>query len=81
MNNEIDDDLDRLENSPVHKLLGNFSATLDFLATFSLLSNFQCIGQLLRFGVSIVTVVLLLRVKQLKSIEYSLCREYICPIF
>ena len=32
--------------SPIHKLLGNLSATLYFLATFSLLSNFQCIEQL-----------------------------------
>ena len=52
-------------HSPVHTLLGNFSAT------FSLLSNFQCIGQLLSFCVSIVTVMLLLRVKQLKSTEYK----------
>ena len=44
--------------SPVHKLLGNFSATLGFS------SNFQYIGQLLSFCVSIDTVMLLLRVKQ-----------------
>ena len=42
-----------------------------FSATFSLLSNFQCIRQLLSFCVSIVTVMLLLRVKQLKSAEYK----------
>ena len=57
--------------SPVHKLFGSFSATLGFLSTFSLLSNFQLIGQLLIFCVSIVTVMLLLHVKQLKSAEYG----------
>ena len=56
---------DSPQYSPVHKLLGNFSAT------FSLLSDFQCIGQLLSFCVSLVTVMLLLRVKQLKSAEYQ----------
>ena len=59
----------RVHTSPVHKLLGNFSAT------FSLLSNFQCIGKLPSFCVSIVTVMLLLRVKQL-SAEYR-CVEKI----
>ena len=44
-----------------------------FLATFSLLSNFQFIGQLLSFCASIVTDMLLLRVKESKSAEYSLC--------
>ena len=67
--------------SRVHMLLVNLSATLVFPAIFSLLSNFQCIWQLLSFGVSIVTVMLLPRVKQLKSVDYSLCREHICPIF
>ena len=60
-----------VRGSSVHKLLGNFSATSGFSATFSLLSNFQCIRQLLSFCVSIVTVMLLLRVKQLKSAEYK----------
>ena len=35
-----------LSSSPVHKFLSNFSAALDILTTFSLLSNFQCIKQL-----------------------------------
>ena len=42
-----------------------------FQETFSLLSNFQCIGQLLSFCISMVTVVLLLRVKRLKRAEYK----------
>ena len=57
--------------SPVHKFLGNFSATLGFF------SNFQYIGHLLGLR---VTVMLLMGVKQLESAEYSLCPEYICPI-
>ena len=36
-----------------------------FSATSSLVSNFQCIGQLPSFCVSIVTIMLLLRVKKL----------------
>ena len=49
-------------------------------ATFSSLSNIQCIGQLLGFCVSIVIFMLLLRVKQLKSAEYknTACVENIC---
>ena len=42
-----------------------------FQATFSLLSNFQCIGQLLSLCISMVTVVLLLRAKRLKRAEYK----------
>ena len=57
--------------SPVHKLLSNFQKLEAFSAAFRWLSNFQCIGQLLSFCVSIVTVMLLLRVKQLKSAEYK----------
>ena len=48
------------QGSPAHKLIGNFSATLGFSATFSLLSNFQCIRQRLKFCVSIV-----------RSVEYK----------
>ena len=55
----------RIAYIPVHKLLGNFSTT------FSLFSNFQCIRQLLSLCVSIVAVMLLIRVKQLKSVEYK----------
>ena len=53
--------------SPVHQLLGSFRQFQAILATFSLLSYFQCIGQLLTFCVSIVTVILLLRVSQLDA--------------
>ena len=63
-----------MQTSPVCKLLGNifgnFSAILGLFANFSLLSNFQCIGQILSFSFSIVTLMLLPQVKQLKSAEY-----------
>ena len=67
--------------SPVHKLLGNFPATLGFLSNFQLVEQLSVHRATFKFFASIVTDMLLLQVKHLKSAEYSLCQEYICPIF
>ena len=53
----------RQHHNFLQQLFGNFR----LLATFSLLSTFQCIGQLSSFCFSIGTVMFLVRVTQLKS--------------
>ena len=59
-----------LEISPVHKLLGNFLATLDFFGNFQLVEQLSMHRATSKSCVSIVTV-LLLRVKQLENAEYK----------
>ena len=44
---------------------------LQLFGNFGRFGNFQCIWKLLSFCVSIVIVMLLLRVKQLESAEYT----------
>ena len=60
-----------MSSSPVHKLLGSFSATLGFFDNFQLVEQLSMHRVTSKFCVSIVTVMLLLRVKQLKSAEYK----------
>ena len=52
-------------------LLGNFSATLGFFGNVPSVEQLLMHRQLLSFCAPIVTVLLLLRVKQLKSAEYK----------
>ena len=53
--------------SPVHKLLGNFSVSLRLFSNFQLVEQLSVHRTTLKFCASIVTVMLLLRVKQLKN--------------
>ena len=57
--------------SPVRKLLGNFSSTLDFFGNFQLVEQLSIHRATSKFCVSIVTVMPLLQVKQLRSAEYK----------
>ena len=57
--------------SPVHKLLGNFSATLGFFGNFQLVEQLSMHRATSQFLCLLVAVMLLLRVKQLKCAEYK----------
>ena len=67
--------------SPVNKLPGNFPVTLGFFSNFQLLERLSVHRATFSFLCLDSDSNAPATNEKLKSAKYSLCREYICPIF